>query len=86
MYRQQFSESEQAINLMKQDVAASQLPGRKTCCLWVDLEQILLVACLTHGDMFYFNQLSCDNLGIAYSIYSNSNTAFIYVQLTRRNG
>lgn len=68
--------AEQAITLMKQDVASSQLPGADFCCLSVDLQQVLFVPTLTHSDMFYASQLSCYNLGIHCS---NTNTAYMCV-------
>lgn len=57
--------SEKARTLLKSDIAASQLPGSNTCCVSIDLEQVMFVPTLTHSEMFYRRQLSCYNFGIS---------------------
>jgi len=54
--------SEKAREVMKQDTISSQLPTSNESMCSIDLEQVLSLPFLTHGQMFYSRQLSCFNL------------------------
>ncbi|KAJ8928674.1 hypothetical protein NQ314_018768 [Rhamnusium bicolor] len=49
---------------MKDDIKNSQEPTSQHCTIAVDLQQVIFIPSLTHGDMFYLRQLSVFNLGI----------------------
>ncbi|XP_030751408.1 uncharacterized protein LOC115878937 [Sitophilus oryzae] len=57
-------QAEKAMNTMKEDHCLSQLPLSGTCSISIDLQQVLSLPALTHGQMFYLRQLSCYNFGI----------------------
>ena len=54
--------AEKAREVMKQDTISSQLPTSDESMCSMDLEQVLSLPSLTHGQMFYSRQLSCYNL------------------------
>ncbi|KAJ8965629.1 hypothetical protein NQ314_003997 [Rhamnusium bicolor] len=56
--------AEKATNTMKDDIKNSQEPTSQHCTIAVDLQQVIFIPSLTHGDMFYLRQLSVFNLGI----------------------
>lgn len=39
-------------------------PDQNVTCLSIDLQQVIPLPTLTHGEMFYLRQLSCYNLGV----------------------
>ena len=49
---------------MKMDHERSQHATSEVSTIAIDLEQVLSLPALTHGEMFYLRQLSCYNLGI----------------------
>ncbi|KAJ8931167.1 hypothetical protein NQ314_015942 [Rhamnusium bicolor] len=51
----------QALRVLKQNAASSQLPGSNQSTICIDLQQVLFVPTLVHSDMFYKRQLSCYN-------------------------
>lgn len=56
--------AEKARELMKMDHERSQHPTSEVSTIAIDLEQVLSLPTLTHGEMFYLRQLSCYNLCI----------------------
>lgn len=56
--------AEKAREVMKMDHERSQHPTSENSTIAIDLEQVLSLPALTHGEMFYLRQLSCYNLGI----------------------
>ncbi|KAJ8971893.1 hypothetical protein NQ314_000506 [Rhamnusium bicolor] len=55
--------AEKATNTMKDNIKNSQEPTSQHCTIAVDLQQVIFIPSLTHGDMFYLRQLSVFNLG-----------------------
>ncbi|KAJ8929459.1 hypothetical protein NQ314_017839 [Rhamnusium bicolor] len=56
--------TEKARNLSNEDICRSQRPGNNTCCILMDLQQVLFVPTLTYSEMFYLRQLSCFNFEV----------------------
>ncbi|KAJ8928587.1 hypothetical protein NQ314_018840 [Rhamnusium bicolor] len=56
--------TEKARSLLNEDICQSQRPGSNTCCISMDLQQMLFVPTLTHSEMFYLRQLSCFNFEV----------------------
>lgn len=54
--------SEKAREVINQNTISSQLPSSNESMCLIDLEQVLSLPFLTHGQMFYSRQLSCFNL------------------------
>ncbi|KAJ8941254.1 hypothetical protein NQ314_010452 [Rhamnusium bicolor] len=53
--------AEQALRVLKQNAASSQLPGSNQSTIYIDLQQVLFVPTLVHSNMFYKRHLSCYN-------------------------
>lgn len=54
-------QAERAMRIMKEGYCPSQLHFSGTSSISIDLEQVLFLPALTHGEMFYPRQLSCHN-------------------------
>lgn len=78
--------SEKAMGMMKTDIQNSQEPASLECTIAMDLQQVLFIPTLTHGDMFYLRQLSCYNLGIHVGDTSTAFMCLWHEGITGRGG